>query len=66
MATTYPRKGEQVDRRCVQCERSPEKGEVYGDGSDDWDFLGICPECWDVICEEEDPTWDGMDDEQPF
>jgi hypothetical protein len=52
---TEPRKGQLVLDPCKFCRRQPRIGERYGTGAADWDFTGICPECWDeTTAEDED------------
>lgn len=48
MART-PRRGEPVDAPCTRCDRQPRPGERHGVGPDDWDFTGLCPQCWDTV-----------------
>jgi hypothetical protein len=51
---TNPRKDEPVARPCIKCHRDPRPGETYGPHAEGWDFLGICPGCWDEITAEDD------------
>jgi hypothetical protein len=51
---TFPRQGEPVDRQCIFCGRHPRAGETYGTHEDGWDHTGICPECWNNTCGEDE------------
>lgn len=44
--------GQQVQGVCSECGREPQSGETYGPHRFGWDFLNICPECWDDMFEE--------------
>lgn len=46
-----------ADVRCLFCQRAPRKGEIIGAGPAQWDYAGVCPECWDV--QMRDPEEDG-------
>lgn len=50
--------GFSVVGHCIFCGREPEPKEVYGSGPDDWDFMNICPECWNDAFKEEDEDED--------
>jgi hypothetical protein len=51
---TAPRQGDPVDRPCMRCKREPRTGETFGPHAEGWDFIGLCPECWDVVTEPDE------------
>jgi hypothetical protein len=56
---SFPRKDELVDVACRFCQRGPRTGERYGPGADQWDFTGICPECWNATMAEPEQEEEG-------
>jgi hypothetical protein len=46
---TQPKLGELVTEPCIRCKREPREGEMFGPHAEGWDFIGLCPKCWDEI-----------------
>jgi hypothetical protein len=55
VSITAPKKGEEVPSnvKCIFCDREAREGELYGTDPESWDFIGVCPECWDSQMGEE-------------